>query len=155
MPDHYLELDSGACSRVSDLYGRLTGRALSFERRCLLHDAEYAVGGSRRDRRRADLEFRRGVFFDVRLALRGRGGFWSAFASPLARVVAGLLFWRARLRGGPRSRRPRRWGFLTSYPWPDGRRYGRREGTVRVRVLNCNEFSPAYGSVAIYEIEPH
>ena len=136
--------------------GRFTGLALPFfERRCLLHDAEYAVGGSRRDRRRADLEFRRGVFSDMRLARRGRGRFSSAFAPFVAGVVAFALYARARLRGGPRSRRPRRWGFLTSYPWPDGRRYGRREGTVRVRVLNCNEFSSAYGSVAIYEIEPH
>ena len=101
----FIPEDSDGCTVLSWPYNKLTGRELPFRQCCVDHDEAYWYGGTRRQRKDADLLLMRCVAGYGKTGL-GHLAYW---------ILSRVMYIGVRLGGSPKIKFPWRWEFGTEY----------------------------------------
>ena len=101
----FIPEDSDGCTVLSWPYNKLTGRELPFRQCCVDHDEAYWYGGTKIQRKRADLVLMRCVARYGKTAV-GKLAYW---------ILSRIMYVGVRIGGSPKIGVPWRWEYGTKY----------------------------------------
>jgi len=101
----FIPENSDGCTVLSWPYNKLTGRQLPFRHCCVVHDEAYWYGGTKKQRKDADLLLMNCV------AKHGR----SKFGDVAYWILSRVMYVAVRIGGSPKIGVPWRWEFGTRY----------------------------------------